>query len=72
MRVIKTYKVSWLGNKGRANNEKTMFADGWKVIQEEDIMLRSWPTTCLMAIIFFPLAFLPLKYKTRKVTYEKD
>lgn len=71
MKITKTYTVDWLRKRQRAKEEEKLFAEGWVKVAEEELEERDWSATCCLALIFFPLAFLPLKYKKIKVTYEK-
>lgn len=69
LRVVKSYTNNDSGRNQRATAEATLFAQGYRILQEEQVKEFDNGKACCLAIIFLPLVFLSYNYKIR-VTYE--
>lgn len=67
-RVVKTYSLSYIGQKIREIDEKELFYDGYSI--ESEVIFKKWSLlwACFWGIIFLPLIFFTYK-KHIKVTY---
>jgi len=74
MKIIKVYDDNFIGKKLRQNEEKKLFAKGFKVESEEEVKETNGRQACCLAIIFLPLALIPLlvKQKRIKVVYTNE
>jgi len=74
MRITKTYDDNFIGKKMRENEEKKLFAKGFKVESEEEVKETNGRQACCLAIVFLPLALIPLlvKQKRIKVVYTDE
>jgi hypothetical protein len=71
MTTTKTYRVGFPFDAVRKKEEAKLFAEGWEIQNIEEKKRRDWGGTCCLAILFFPLAFLPINIKEVTVTYAK-
>jgi hypothetical protein len=69
MRVIKEYAKSRFGKKDRERTEAQLFAQGYKILQEEQIKEWNSGLACCLLLLFFPLVLFARESKA-KVTYE--
>jgi hypothetical protein len=70
MRLIKTYSQDFIGKAIRKQEEKKLFAMGYKIESEEEVKEFNGGEACCLAIIFLPLVFFA-RSKKIKVVYEK-
>lgn len=68
MQITKRYSKDFVGNLQRKQAEKKLFAEGYKIVAEEEIKERDVSKSCCLAFFFLPL--LLLKFTFIKVTYE--
>lgn len=67
MRITKTYDDNFIGKKMREAEEKKLFAKGFKVESETEIKETNGRQACCLAIIFLPLALIPLLIKQKRI-----
>lgn len=72
MTTIKTYRVGFPFDQMRKKEEEKLFAQGWKIQSIEEKKRRDWGGTCCLAVLFLPLAFLPINIKEVTVTYVRE
>lgn len=70
MRIIKVYgKIGYFEAQRRKYEEKRLFAQGYKIVCEEDVKVFDGCLGCSLFLLFAPLVLLARPTKVR-VTYE--
>lgn len=74
MKLTKIYDDNFIGKQIRKKTEIELFKRGFEVESEEEVKEFNRSQACCLAIIFLPLALIPLliKQKKIKVVYTND